>query len=158
MLADLGLSPLDTPTTDCFVRYQRELRVGDVMHMESGVVRAEPGAIVLGHKLFDTGAGALCPTVEQRVRVPAALTPDTARRVDARRVAWDGPARERRPRPTGLAGFRDSARDTVKPAERAVSGGAGLSHYLHPFSAANSHAIASFGMPPPSMRGQHRRR
>ena len=156
MLADLGLSPLDTPTTDCFVRYQRELRVGDVMHMESGVVHAEPGAIVLGHRLFDTGAAALCTTVEQRVRVPAALPPDTARRVDARRVAWDGPARERRPRPAGLAGFRDSARDTVKPAELDVSGGAALSHYIHRFSAANGHAIASFGMTPAYMRDEHR--
>src|SRR5258707_558560 len=156
MLADLGLNPLDTPTTDCFVRYQRELRVGDVMHMESGVVHAEPGALVLGHKLFDTGAAALCTTVEQRVRVPGALPPETARRLEARRVAWDGPARERRPRPTGLAGFRDSARDTVKPAELDVSGGAALSHYIHRFSAANSHAIASFGMTPAYMRGEHR--
>ena len=156
MLADLGLSPLDTPTTDCFVRYQRELRVGDIMHMESGVIGLTPDALVLGHKLFDSGAGALCTTVEQRVRVPAALPPDTARRVEARRVAWDGPARERRPRPTGLAGFRDSARDTVKPAELDVSGGAALSHYIHRFSAANGHAIASFGMTPAYMRGEHR--
>ena len=87
------------------MRYQRELRVGDVMHVESGVVHAEPGAIVLGHKLFDTGAATLCTTVEQRVRVPAALPPDTARRREARRVAWDGPARERRPRPPGSRAF-----------------------------------------------------
>jgi acyl-CoA thioester hydrolase len=156
MLADLGLSPLDTFTTDCFVRYQRELRVGDVMHVESGVVHAEPGAIVLGHKLFDSGAATLCTTVEQRVRVPGALPPETARRVEARRVAWDGPARERRLRPTGLAGFRDSARDAVKPAELDVSGGVALSHYIHRFSAANGHAIASFGMTPAYMRGEHR--
>jgi acyl-CoA thioester hydrolase len=156
MLADLGLSPRDTSTTDCFVRYQRELRVGDVMHVESGVIHAEPGAIVFGHKLFDTGAAALCTTVEQRVRVPAALPADTARRVEARRVAWDGPARERRPRPTGLAGFRDSARDTVKPAELDAAGGAALSHYIHRFSAANGHAIAAFGMTPAYMRDAHR--
>lgn len=156
LLADVGLSPLDTWTADCFVRYQRELRVGDIMHVESGVIHAEPGALVLGHKLFDSGAGTLCTTVEQRVRVPDALLPDAVRRVEARRVAWDGPARERRPRPAGLAGFRDSARDTVKPAELDVSGAVGLSHYIHRFSAANGHAIASFGMTPAYMREEHR--
>ena len=156
LLADLGLSPLDTRTADCFVRYQRELRVGDIMHVESGVITAEPGALVLGHKLFDSGAGTLCTTVEQRVRVPDPLPPQSERRIEARRVAWDGPARERRPRPAGLAGFRDSARDTVRPAELDVSGAAALSHYIHRFSAANGHAIAAFGMTPAYMRGEQR--
>ena len=156
LLAALGLGPLDTHTTDCFVRYQRELRVGDIMHVESGVIHAEPRTLVLGHKLFDSGAGTLCTTVEQRVRVPDPLPHESARRAEARRVAWDGPARDRRPRPTGLAGFRDSARDTVKPAELDVSGAAALSHYVHRFSAANGHAIAAFGMTPAYMREEHR--
>ena len=69
LLAALGLAPLDTRTADSFVRYQRELRVGDIMHVESGVISVELGALVLGHKLFDSGAGALCTTVEQRVRL-----------------------------------------------------------------------------------------
>ena len=81
LLADLGLGPDETRTIDCFVRYQRELRVNDLMHVESGVIGAEPGALLLGHKLIDSGAGALCTTVEQRVRVPAALPAETARRV-----------------------------------------------------------------------------
>ena len=156
LLADLGLGPDETRTIDCFVRYQRELRVNDLMHVESGVIGAEPGALLLGHKLIDSGAGALCTTVEQRVRVPAALTAETARRVDRRRVTWEGPARERRARPAGWAGFRDSARDTVKPAELDVSGAVALSHYVHRFSAANGHAIAAFGMTPAYMRGEHR--
>jgi len=156
LLADLGLGPEDTRTVDCFVRYQRELRVGDLMHVESGVIEAETGALRLGHKLVDSGAAALCTTVEQRVRVPAALPAAVARRIDLRRIAWDGPARERRPRPAGSAGFRDSARDTVKPAELDVSGAAGLSHYVHRFSAANGHAIAAFGMTPAYMREQRR--
>ena len=156
LLGDLGLTPIDTRTVDCFVRYQRELRVGDVMHVESGVVAAEAGTLVLGHKLFDSGAAALCTTVEQRVRVPEPLAPPVARRIEARRVAWDGPARERRARPSGLAGFHDSARDTVKPAELDVSGGAALSHYVHRFSAANGHAIAAFGMTPAYMRAEQR--
>jgi len=143
-------------TTDCYVRYQRELRVGDIMHMESGVLAVELDALVLGHKLFDSGAGLLCTTVEQRVRLAGPLTAETRRAVEARRVDWDGPARERRPRPGDLAGFGDSARDTVKPMEADVSGGAALAHYIHRFSAANGHAIAAFGMTPAYMRAEHR--
>ena len=156
LLAAVGLTATVARTADAFVRYQRELRVGDIMHMESGVIAVELDALVLGHKLFDSGAGVLCTTVEQRVRLAAALTAETTRAVDARRVAWDGPARERRPRPAGLAGFHDSARDTVKPAEVDVSGGAALSHYIHRFSAANGHAIAAFGMTPAYMRAERR--
>src|SRR2546427_3231346 len=38
-------------TTDCHVRYVRELRVGDVMHITSGVVAVERDGLVLGHKV-----------------------------------------------------------------------------------------------------------
>ncbi len=103
LLAAVGLGPGDAPTTDCFVRYQRELRVGDIMHVESGVIGVEADGLVLGHKLFDTGAGVLCTTVEQRVRLGAPLEASGRRQVEMRRVAWDGPARERRPRPRGSA-------------------------------------------------------
>ncbi|HEX7785658.1 MAG TPA: thioesterase family protein, partial [Methylomirabilota bacterium] len=99
LLAALGLEPPDAPTADCFVRYQRELRVGDILHVDSGVIGVEPQALVLGHKLFDTGEGALCTTVEQRVRLAAPFDATRGQRVERRRVAWDGPARERRPRP-----------------------------------------------------------
>lgn len=156
LLAAVGLPVAAAHTADCFVRYQRELRVGDLMHMESGVISAAPDALVLGHRLIDSGAGVLCTTVEQRIRLAGPLTAAVGRAVEARRVAWDAPARERRPRPDGLAGFRDSARDTVKPAEVDVAGGAALSHYIHRFSAANGHAIAAFGMTPAYMREEHR--
>jgi acyl-CoA thioester hydrolase len=156
LLAVVGLTAATARTADSFVRYQRELRVGDIMHMESAVISVERDALVLGHKLFDSGAGTLCTTVEQRVRLAEPLSAETRRAVEARRVDWDGPARERRPRPAGLAGFRDSARDMVKPTEVDISGGAALSHYIHRFSAANGHAIAAFGMTPAYMRAEHR--
>lgn len=156
LLAAVGLPVATAHTEDCFVRYQRELRVGDLMHMESGVISVAPDALVLGHRLIDSGAGVLCTTVEQRIRLAGPLTAAAGRAVEARRAAWDAPARERRPRPDGLAGFRDSARDTVKPAEVDVLGGAALAHYIHRFSAANGHAIAAFGMTPAYMREEHR--
>ena len=156
LLRAVGVDPAVARTVDCFVRYQRELRVGDIMHMESGVIEAEPDALVLGHKLIDTGAGTLCTTVEQRVGLAAPLPAQARAEVLARRVQWDGPARERRPRPAGLAGFHDSARDIVKPSEVDGSGGPALSHYIHRFSAANGHAIALFGITPAYMRAEQR--
>jgi acyl-CoA thioester hydrolase len=156
LLSALGPSLTTARTVDCFVRYQRELRVGDILHATSGVIGLEPDALVLGHKLFDTGADVLCTTVEQRVRLAAPLDAGARRAAEARRVTWDGPARERRPGPTGLDGLRDSARDTVKPAEADVSGGVALPHYIHRFSAANGHVIAAFGMTPAYMRAERR--
>jgi acyl-CoA thioester hydrolase len=155
-LGALGLSPAAARTGDCFVRYQRELRVGDIMHVESAVIGVEPDALWLGHKLFDTGADVLCTTVEQRVRLAAPLDAGIRRAAEAARLDWDGPARERHPRPAGLDGLRDSARDTVKPAEVDASGDLALSHYIHRFSAANAHAIAAFGMTPAYMRAERR--
>lgn len=156
LLGAIGLGAGEARTTDCFVRYQRELRVGDIMHAESGVISVSGDALVLGHKLFDSGAGTLCTTVEQHVRTPAPLAAEAGRAALARRVDWDGPPRERRAPPDGLAGFRDSARDIVKPGELDLSGGPALSHYIHRFSAANGHAIAAFGMTPAYMRAERR--
>lgn len=150
-------------TTDCYVRYQRELRVGDIMHIASGVLAVESAGLVLGHKVFNSETGDVCTTVEQRVRHVDArrrtarpLTTAQRRAAEKRRVDWDGPARERRPRPAGLEGFRDTARDTVKPDEIDVFGQVALAHYIHRFSAANSHVTAAFGITPGYMRAERR--
>jgi acyl-CoA thioesterase FadM len=71
-------------------------------------------------------------------------------------VAWDGPARETRPRPPGVDGFRGALRDTVKPWEIDVMGQSSLSHHVHRFSAANAQFIAALGMTPSYQRDQHR--
>lgn len=151
------------PTDDCYVRYRRELVAGDLLHVTSGVLAVEADALVLGHRLFESASGELCTTVEQRVRhvdlttgAPVPLPSAPRQAAEARRVAWDGPPRERRPRPTGLAGFRDSARDTVKPWELDVFGRCALSALIHRFSAANGHAIAAFGLTPAYLREQRR--
>ena len=74
------------------------------------------------------------------------------------RTGWirKGRPPERRPRPGGLEGFGDSARDIIKPMEMAVSGGAALSQYIHRFSAANGHVLAAFGMTPAYFRVERR--
>jgi acyl-CoA thioester hydrolase len=152
VLHTLGVGP--APTVDCFIHYSRELRVGDLMHITSGVIGVEADALVLGHKLLESTEGGLCTTVEHRLAVT--LTPEQRRTAEARRVAWDGPQRERRPRPRTLAGFFDTARDAVKPGEVDTSGRLALAAAVHRFSAANGHAAAGLGLTPRYMREANR--
>jgi len=146
MLDALGLAPTATPTTDMYVRYQHELRVGDIFHIESGVIEVTDTSLLIGHKILESGAGTLTTTVEHRFR--AVVTPEVKRRADRYRVTWDGPKREARPQPRGLEGFYDTARDTVRPWEIDTSGGSALIHYVHRFSAANAQVTAPFGLTP----------
>jgi acyl-CoA thioesterase FadM len=169
-LATLGLGPAHAARTgrggvteDCHVRYLHELRAGDVLHVESGVLDVAESALRLGHKLFDSATGELCATVEQHVAYrileddrPARLDAAVREAARARRVPWDGPARERRPRPVGAGGFLDGARDTVKPWELDVHGRSALPYYIHRFSSAGLRTFAAFGMTPAYMREQHR--
>jgi acyl-CoA thioesterase FadM len=155
VLHDLGVPAAPTaPTVECFIHYSRELRVNDLLHVESGVIGVEPEGIVLGHRLVETTEGALCTTVEHRLAVT--LTAEQRRAAEARRVAWDGPPRERRPRPTTLEGFHDSARDAVAASEVEAGGRLGLSAAIHRFSAANGHVLAGFGLTPRYMREGNR--
>jgi acyl-CoA thioesterase FadM len=152
VLHTLGVGP--AVTTDCFIHYSRELRVGDLMHIDSGVIAVEPEGLVLGHTLLESTEGALCTTVEHRLAV--ALTPGQRRAAEARTVAWDGPKRERRPRPATLDGFHDSTRDAVKASEVDEGGRLALSAAVHRFSAANGHVLAGFGLTPRYMREANR--
>lgn len=170
LLESLGLGPAHMARTgqgcvtdDCYVRYRHELRAGDLLRIESGVLEVEGDAVRLGHRLFDAATGVLCATVEQRAvyrRLPAGeaapLPAAAGEAAEGRRVAWDGPPRERRPRPLGHDGFIDSARDTVKPFEIDVFGQSAWVFSIHRFSAAGIRTFAEFGMTPAYMRDQHR--
>jgi acyl-CoA thioester hydrolase len=152
VLHALGAAP--APTRDCYIRYTRELRVNDLMHVESAVIGVEPDALVIGHKLLESTERVLCTTVEHRLALT--LTPGQRRAAEARRVAWDGPARETRPRPKSLEGFHACARDAANPGEVDAGGRLALSAAIHRFSAANGHALAAFGLTPKYMRDAHR--
>jgi acyl-CoA thioesterase FadM len=152
VLHGLGLPP--APTRDCFIHYSRELRVGDIMHIVSGVIAVETDGLRLGHKMLESTEGALCTTVEHRLAVT--LSPEQRRAAEGRRVTWDGPERPVRPRPRSLEGFRDTARDVVKATEVEGADRLALSAAVHRFSAANAHATAAFGLTPGYMREQDR--
>ena len=148
----LGLGP--APTLDCYIRYTRELRVNDLMHVQTGVLAADADSLTLGHRLFETTDQALCTTVEHRLAV--ALTPAQRGAVEARRVTWEAPAREARPRPKTLDGFMASTRDAVKADEVDAAGRLLLPAAIHRFSAANGHVLAAFGLSPRYMREHDR--
>ena len=144
---------------DAYVRYMRELRVGDLLHVDSGVIAVEDGDIVTGHKLFDSDAGGVCATVELRTRhvelagrVPVPLSGAQREAIRARQVTWDGPVRERRAVPKSDEGFVEAGREYVKPWEIDAYGQCAMSFYVHRFAAANAHAIAAFGMTPAYQR------
>ena len=103
MLDTLGLSPSAAHTSDMYVRFQRELRVGDIFHIDTGVIDLGDDSLLLGHKIFDSGDGALTTTVEHRLRT--AVTPDVRKKADAHRVSWDGPKREARPQVEKKLGY-----------------------------------------------------
>ena len=147
LLESLGLEPARFATAEVYVRYLRELRAGDLMHVTSAVIDADGEGFTAGHKLFNSETDEVAATVEHRFAGKAgALRP----------VAWDAPARERRPQPASLDGFAESARDTIKPSEIDETGRVALSAYIHRFSAANGHAAARFGITPGYMRDARR--
>ena len=152
VLHGLGLPP--AATRDCFIHYSRELRVNDLMHVVSGVIDVEPDGLRLGHKLLESTEGGLCTTVEHRLAVT--LTPEQRRAAEARRVTWDGPERQVRPRPATLDGFQPTAGDAVKPSEVDSAGRLAPSAAVHRFSAANGHILAAFGVTPRYMRDKNR--
>lgn len=152
-------------TTECDVRYQRELRVGDILHFRSGVVGVDQAGLRLVHEVVDSDDGTVCTTLEQALvlvdrvsRKPRPLDPAQRKAALARRVEPPA-APERRPTtppPTGDRGFLDSTRDAIKPVEADPFGEASLSAYIHRFSAANAHVLAAFGMTPEYCRREHR--
>ena len=147
------------------VRYRRELRVGDIIHVRSGVLAADDKGLLVGHELIDSGDDALCTTVVQRVaiadadrRVAATLSPAEQERARAHLVEWDAESAELIAplEPAGDAGFLDTARDTVKAWEVDADGFAAPPAFIHRFSAANGHVLGAFGMTPRYMRDERR--
>ena len=140
-------------------RFERELRGGDVHHLESGFIGCDEPGVRLGHKLFDSANGALCAAFTLSLRYVdlearrALPMPATLRRgIEARLLEWDRPRPERRPAPKDESAFFDTGRDTVKPWEIDVLGHMSAPFYIHRFSDALMHALARFGMTPAYLR------
>lgn len=150
-------------TVDSYVRYLEELRVGDVLHIDSAILEVDDKGIRMGHKVFNSATGALCATMEQYVlhfdlvrRKAAPVAAELREALARRQVAWDGPKRERRPVPSGDAGFLPAYRDTAKPWEIDVLGHVGFQFLIHRFSAAAAQLNAAFGLTPAYLKDERR--
>ena len=151
-------------TLDGRVRYQRELRVADVLHIQSGVIEVGDRGLVVGHRVLDSADGALCTTVEQRLALVRAGTREQLALTAAQQAAARARAVERAPaaesvepaEPATDAGFIDSVRDAIRPSEVDARGEAALPAYIHRFSSALGQMIAAFGMTPAYMAEQRR--
>jgi acyl-CoA thioesterase FadM len=172
LLHALGLDPpaLEGSGQACvtaggYVRYRREFRVADILHMRTAVVAVEDDGLRLVHEVIDSADGALCTTfehdlalVDRATRQRRPLAPKQREAALARRVEVT-PADEGQTAPAspkGDEGFIDSTRDAIKPSEVDVLGEAGLAAYIHRFSAANSQVLAAFGFTPAYSRQERR--
>jgi acyl-CoA thioesterase FadM len=172
ILHALGLDPpalapsgLACVTTGGYVRYRREFRVADILHMRTAVTAVEDDGLGLVHEVIDSADGALCTTFEHRLAVvergtrtrrplPAkAREAALARRVEVPSADEDQTAPAS---PTTEQGFVDSSRDAIKPKEANGLGEAGMEAYIHRFSAANSQVLAAFGFTPAYSREERR--
>jgi acyl-CoA thioesterase FadM len=154
---------LTCATLDCHVRYLRELKVGDIVHVRSGVIDVASDGLLLGHQIFDSGDETLCTSVAQRIaavstrdRAPVPLSSRQAKAAESCRVEWNEPRQTVAVPSTSEARFFESARDTIKPREVDTLGRAAFPAYIHRFSAANGHVLATFGMTPAYMRTEGR--
>jgi acyl-CoA thioesterase FadM len=138
-------------TTGLVVRYLKELRAGDGLHVESGVIGDIAGALVFGHRVIESATGETTSTIEETLAVEA--VPEGAGRY---RLAWEKPAGDDPPIPATWTGYVDTCRDAVRPAETNAKGQLSIPGYVHRFSAACLQLVTQFGMTPAYMRSARR--
>ena len=163
LLHTVGLDPDAAVTVECNVRYRRELRVADILHLRTGVVAAGDDGLDVVHEMVDSGDDTVCTIAEQRIvpvdrasRKRRSLTLPERQSALTRRVEPPPPDGATLAHPESDAGFVDTAADSIKPAEVNTLGEAGLAAYIHRYASANSQLIGAFGLTPEYCRREHR--
>ncbi|MDP7427312.1 MAG: thioesterase family protein [Alphaproteobacteria bacterium] len=135
------------------VQFHRELRVGDVMHVEGGITGTEGKIVGIGHRLIDSANGEVVTSYRQKsvhfdldARKSVALSGDRRRALEAARVEWAEPLPQVRPYPADDTGFFATARDTAKPWEIDILGHLSFHFHVQRFSMAAGQALAAMGM------------
>ena len=147
----------------CHVRFHRELRAGDGLHIDSAILGVDGKAVRHGHKVVNSASGEAAATFQQTAihfdleRRKSVPVPARERRalLEAA-VEWDGPEPAEHADPEANEGFIDAARDTVKPWEIDILGHFSFQFYVHRFSGAATQAMTAFGMTPDYVREQRR--
>jgi acyl-CoA thioester hydrolase len=144
LTASLGATGWQTDAL--VVRYRQELRAGDGLHAESGVLAAEAGRLKLAHKFFNSVTGEVTTQAEQWLS-PAAAASALAPSVPV--ADWEAAE----PTSAELPGaWVDTGRDLVKPADLDAAGGLSWAAYVHRFSGCGPHLLSRIGMTPSYMR------
>jgi acyl-CoA thioesterase FadM len=141
------------------VRYERELRAGDGIAVNSGVIARDGDRIRLGHVLLNTGTGERASVAEHRLaprELPYGAMAEHRRRLAEAVVAWEEPAFDDAPEPRHAERMVESGQDRVKTAELDERGELVLGGFVHRFSHACLHVCAAFGMTPAYMRAHKR--
>jgi acyl-CoA thioesterase FadM len=140
VLIAAGIDPMDRAApcmTQCLTQYNRELRKGDIYHIES--VRLADAK--LGHRLIDSATGEVCTHFEQSL---SASVPDFA----GAGGDWDGPEQVKADVVGDGPHWQDTATDIVVGADCGLNGDLSAKAVIHRFSTGNEHLRASFGMTP----------
>ncbi len=150
-------------TVECYVRFMRELRLGETLHVESAIVGVKGKVVTFGHKLYNSQSGEVAATMTQTTlhfdldgRRALAMAPETEAILMANLTEWDGPPRDERSYPENDSGFMPSGLSTVKQRELDVLGHFSFNFYIHRFSGACMHAMNAIAFTPEYMREQRR--
>ena len=132
-------------------RFIVELRAGETLHLESGIVGAPESTLHLGHRLINSATGKLCSTVEERMELPAGTS-----RPAGHEIEWD-PAKD----DPGFAdemsaGLIVGARDRVRASEMDAAGVLSLAGYVHRSSIGSIQLLAAMGLTPDYLREARR--
>ena len=141
------------------VRYERELRAGDGLAINSGVIGREGDAIRVGHVLVNTGTGERASVAEHRLaprELPYGAMAEHRRRLIDAVVPWQETPFDEAADPRHSERMVDSGQDRVKVAELDERGELSLAGFVHRFSQACLHMCAAFGMTPAYMRTDKR--
>jgi acyl-CoA thioesterase FadM len=148
---------------ECYVRFAKELRAGDTLHIDSGILEVAEKIVTCGHKVIDSASGAVVATLEEKMihfdldsRESVPIPEPRRAALEAGIVEWDGPEREPRALPDGETGFMVSAREAINPWQVDLMGHWNFRHYVHCFSAAGAQALVAFGMTPDYRRAERR--
>jgi acyl-CoA thioesterase FadM len=145
-----------------FCSLKKELRSGDVLHMEGGVAGVEGKKLILCNNIYNSGTGDLISTFESRAihfdldaRRGADIPADTMAKLEAYRVPWESPVVDRW-FPETSEGFVPTLRDSVKMWELDVLGHLSAHFYIQRFSQACMQAMAMTGLTPHYNRDNRR--
>lgn len=151
--------PQGGTSTEFLARFVSELRAGEALHIESGVIEATANVLRLGHKMINSATGKLATTVEERVQIAAGAWPLEKGQpaiLGAHGVEWESPEDDPGFADEAAAGFIDSARDRVRRGEVDETGQLALANYVHRSSAGCIQLLTAMGLTPDYLREARR--